>query len=204
MVIKATRRAPLPCRRLAHLPRRRQRARAAHRRSPGRRLVGAELSQPRAGRESADRDRLPACCTVEKGDVFVLATDGVYEHVGARFDHRDDQATTRTISTRPPERSSRRPTSSGSPDNLTVQIVRIDELPDGEASELFGQASRAAAAAAARSADGVRRLPDRPRAARQQPQPHLSRGRHRRPTRWSSSRSRRSTCAATRPTSSAS
>ena len=27
------------------------------------------------------------------------------------------------------------------PDNLTVQIVRIDELPDGEASELFGQAS---------------------------------------------------------------
>ena len=29
----------------------------------------------------------------------------------------------------------------GSADNLTVQIVRIDELPDGEASEVFGQLS---------------------------------------------------------------
>ena len=28
----------------------------------------------------------------------------------------------------------------GSPDNLTVQIVRIDELPDGEAGEMLGQA----------------------------------------------------------------
>ena len=29
----------------------------------------------------------------------------------------------------------------GSPDNLTVQIVRIDQLPDGEAGEVFGQSS---------------------------------------------------------------
>ena len=49
--------------------------------------------------------------------------------------------TTRTTWTAPPRRSSRRPISNGSPDNLTVQIVRIDELPDGEASEVFGQAS---------------------------------------------------------------
>ena len=33
------------------------------------------------------------------------------------------------------EEASRR----GSPDNLTVQIVRVDELPDGEAGEVFGQ-----------------------------------------------------------------
>ena len=32
---------------------------------------------------------------IEKGDVFVLATDGVYEHVGARFVAGDDRATTR-------------------------------------------------------------------------------------------------------------
>ena len=29
----------------------------------------------------------------------------------------------------------------GSPDNLTVQIVRIDELPDSDASDVFGLAS---------------------------------------------------------------
>ena len=29
----------------------------------------------------------------------------------------------------------------GSPDNLTIQIVRIDELPESEASEVFGQSS---------------------------------------------------------------
>ena len=66
---------------------------------------------------------------VETGDVFVLATDGVYEHVGARFDRQGRSATTRTIWTGPPGPSSRRPTSNGSPDNLTVQIVRIDEVP---------------------------------------------------------------------------
>ena len=49
-----------------------------------------------------------------------------------------------------------------------------------------------------RSADDVRRLQDHPRGAWQQPQPHLSRGRHRDRHDWSSSRFRRSTCAAIR------
>ena len=34
-----------------------------------------------------------------------------------------------------------RPIAQGSPDNLTIQIVRIDALPDGEAGEMFGQPS---------------------------------------------------------------
>jgi len=77
---------------------------------------------------------------VEKGDVFLLATDGVYEHVGARFiadtihDGTENlEGAARTIV----EEAYRR----GSDDNLTIQIVRIDELPDGEASEVFGQAA---------------------------------------------------------------
>jgi len=77
---------------------------------------------------------------LEKGDVFVLATDGVYEHAAARFiaatirDSGDDlDRAARTIVEQAYQH--------GSPDNLTIQIVRIDELPDSAASEVFGQAS---------------------------------------------------------------
>jgi serine/threonine protein phosphatase PrpC/ribosomal protein L39E len=77
---------------------------------------------------------------IEKGDVFVLATDGVYAHVGPRLvvnsitgSAGDLDAAARMIV----EEAFRH----GSADNLTVQIVRIDELPDGQAGELFGQAS---------------------------------------------------------------
>lgn len=67
------------------------------------------------------------------GDVLVLATDGVYEHVEPRSvvqaiaeaSDLDDAA--RQIVETAYER--------GSPDNLTVQIVRVDALPDGEAAE---------------------------------------------------------------------
>src|SRR5215470_4059681 len=75
---------------------------------------------------------------IEKGDVFLLATDGVYEHVGARFianaikeDKQDLDAVARSIVAEAYQK--------GSADNLTLQIVRIDELPDGQASEVFGQ-----------------------------------------------------------------
>ena len=76
---------------------------------------------------------------VEAGDVFVLATDGVAEHVGARFvagtirDNADDLDRAAGMIVQEAFRND-------SPDNLTVQIVRIDEVPHGEASELFGQA----------------------------------------------------------------
>jgi serine/threonine protein phosphatase PrpC/tRNA A-37 threonylcarbamoyl transferase component Bud32 len=75
---------------------------------------------------------------VEKGDTFVLATDGVYEHVGARFiantinsGAHDFDGAARTIG----EEAFRH----GSRDNLTVQVVRIDELPASEASDIIGQ-----------------------------------------------------------------
>ena len=77
---------------------------------------------------------------VEKGDTFVLATDGVYEHVGARFiadtvdrNAHDLDGAARAIG----EEAFRQ----GSRDNLTVQVVRIEELPDSETSDIFGQAA---------------------------------------------------------------
>jgi serine/threonine protein phosphatase PrpC len=76
---------------------------------------------------------------LEIGDVLVLTTDGIHEYVGARTlaaaiaEHADalDKAAL-TIAEAALER--------GSTDNLTIQIVRIDELPDGEAGEMLGRA----------------------------------------------------------------
>src|SRR6478752_3480573 len=75
---------------------------------------------------------------LETGDVFLLATDGVYEHVGTRFlagaikNHANDLDKAAQVIVEEAFQQ-------GSPDNLTIQIVRIDKLPDGEASEVFGQ-----------------------------------------------------------------
>lgn len=77
---------------------------------------------------------------LEKGDVFLQATDGVCEHLDgsavakALSTHVDDlDGAARTIAEQAYQR--------GSEDNLTVQIVRVDELPDGEASEMVDRAS---------------------------------------------------------------
>jgi serine/threonine protein phosphatase PrpC len=75
---------------------------------------------------------------VERGDIFVLVTDGIYEHAGDRQiakairDSADDlDEAARTVVELAYEL--------GSKDNLTVQIIRVDELPEGGASEVFGQ-----------------------------------------------------------------
>lgn len=77
---------------------------------------------------------------IEKGDVFLLATDGVYEHLSGGLmaaavrDHAADlDGAARLIVDEALER--------GSQDNLTVQIVRIDDLPNREASEVFQPSS---------------------------------------------------------------
>ena len=73
---------------------------------------------------------------IDKGDVFLLTTDGVHEHVGARFivstinaNFADLDRAAKIIV----DEAFRR----GSPDNLTIQIVRVDELPEAGASEVF-------------------------------------------------------------------
>ena len=75
---------------------------------------------------------------LEPGDVLVLATDGVYEHLSARRMAKavnegggDLEAAAKAIVDQAFE--------AGSEDNLTVQIVRVDGLPDGVASEVFAQ-----------------------------------------------------------------
>jgi serine/threonine protein kinase len=78
--------------------------------------------------------------SVEKGDIFILASDGVYEHVSARL-------MASTIRNNPTDLDNaakiivQEALSSDSPDNLTIQIVRIDELPERNASEVFQTAS---------------------------------------------------------------
>jgi serine/threonine protein phosphatase PrpC len=75
---------------------------------------------------------------IERGDIFVLTTDGVHEHVRPEAmvaevaRHGDDLD-------RAAEAIVRRAYENGSADNLTVQIVRIDALPDGEATEHLGR-----------------------------------------------------------------
>jgi len=76
----------------------------------------------------------------ERGDIFLLATDGVYEHVSGRFvattvrEHADnlDDAARRIVD---------KALQHGSQDNLTIQIVRIDETPSGEANEVLQPSS---------------------------------------------------------------
>ena len=78
--------------------------------------------------------------TIAKGDLFLLATDGVYEHVGSRFvaetitGHANDLDSAASVIVKEAKRR-------GSSDNLTVQIVRIDALPDSESSEIVRQAA---------------------------------------------------------------
>jgi serine/threonine protein phosphatase PrpC/predicted Ser/Thr protein kinase len=77
---------------------------------------------------------------LEKGDVFLQATDGVCDHLAApgvlaalRQCPDDLDAAARAIAAEALAR--------GSADNLTVQIVRVDELPDGEAAEVVDQSA---------------------------------------------------------------
>lgn len=74
---------------------------------------------------------------IEQGDVFLLATDGAYEFVDHRFitstldAHAGDlDGAAKSVV----EEAYRR----GSDDNITVQILRIDEVPQTGSSDIFG------------------------------------------------------------------
>ncbi len=72
------------------------------------------------------------------GDVFVLMTDGVAEFVGGRFVADTIQANQGDL-----DRAARLVAEEayrlGSPDNLTVQIVRLEALPDAADGDVIGQ-----------------------------------------------------------------
>lgn len=73
---------------------------------------------------------------VKQGDTFILATDGVYEHVSPEFmlaaidQHSDnlDQAAKDFVN---------EAYQKGSTDNLTAQIIRIDNIPSQDIDEIY-------------------------------------------------------------------
>ena len=77
---------------------------------------------------------------IEQGDIFILATDGVYEHLNTPHlekiikQHSDDlnQAARLVV---------QQAFDNGSQDNLTVQLIRIDELPEHQIGEVSQKAS---------------------------------------------------------------
>jgi len=75
---------------------------------------------------------------VEKGDIFLLATDGVYEYSSPKFvinavhEHANDLDTAAKAIVAEAYRRE-------STDNLTVQIVRVDELPTRDSDEIYQQ-----------------------------------------------------------------
>ena len=130
--------APLPRRRHADLSAGGRGARAADHRSPRPRRGEPAISSRALGAARAWRSTTQL--HVEVGDVFVLTTDGVYEHVIGRdrfiADPRvaaDLDAAARAIVRQASQR--------GSHDNLTVQIVRIDELPRHDPGEILAAAT---------------------------------------------------------------
>jgi serine/threonine protein kinase len=76
--------------------------------------------------------------TLEKGDIFVLATDGVYEQIDMDVMHTlitDSLTDLDQVAADMVHYASEQ----GSNDNLSVQIIRIDKLPSQEASERLQQ-----------------------------------------------------------------
>ncbi len=77
---------------------------------------------------------------IEPGSTFVLATDGVYEHVSEELiaemlrEHAADLE-------RAAELIAHSAHENGSPDNLTVQVVRVEELPAQSASDIIQEVS---------------------------------------------------------------
>ena len=70
-----------------------------------------------------------------EGDIFVLATDGVFEHIAPRALTAIIRAAQNGLDAAA-QRIVAQALENGSPDNLTLQIVRIDSLPKGEAADL--------------------------------------------------------------------
>ncbi|MCK5360091.1 MAG: protein kinase, partial [Gammaproteobacteria bacterium] len=75
---------------------------------------------------------------VKRGDIFLFVTDGVYEYASSHFiinainEHSNDLNTAAKVIVDEAYEQ-------GSTDNLTTQVVRVDELPSQDASEIYQQ-----------------------------------------------------------------
>ncbi|MFT7052855.1 MAG: serine/threonine protein phosphatase PrpC [Psychromonas sp.] len=72
--------------------------------------------------------------TIEKGDVFLIATDGVYEFISHQ-QMLDSIADSETLDIAA-QQIITQAISAGSDDNLSIQIVRIEHVPDYQLSEV--------------------------------------------------------------------
>ena len=73
---------------------------------------------------------------VAKGDVFLLATDGVYEYVSPHYLINSIQPIAENLDAIAADIIAEA-LRQGSDDNLTIQIIRIDDLPAADANELL-------------------------------------------------------------------
>ena len=73
---------------------------------------------------------------LEPGDTFLLATDGVYEFVNAKY-MLDTIRTCGTDLNDAAKKIAAQAYEQGSGDNLTVQILRVDSLPHKDANEVY-------------------------------------------------------------------
>ena len=110
--------------------------------------------------------------TIEKGDLFLLATDGVYEHVSGRFiaETIGKSANDLDGAAKSHRRGSEAPGQPGQSDGPD----RPDRRAAGHREQRDCQAGvRVAVPSFAGAQNGAGRLPDRAGNPRQQPQPHL-------------------------------
>jgi serine/threonine protein phosphatase PrpC len=77
---------------------------------------------------------------VDQGDIFIFATDGVHEHVDADFILDTLNGNLNELD-RAASIIAQEAYKQGSADNLTIQIVRVDALPDSLAGEMHQQLS---------------------------------------------------------------
>jgi serine/threonine protein phosphatase PrpC len=75
---------------------------------------------------------------VEQGDIFILATDGVYEYANAPFIINTIRAQENALDSAAKSIADEA-YSKGSTDNLTVQVVKVEALPHQDADELYQQ-----------------------------------------------------------------
>lgn len=76
--------------------------------------------------------------TVEKGDIFILATDGIYEFLEKELMHAFVQENSDNLDAAA-EKMAEYAFSQGSSDNLSAQIIRIEDLPSVDADERMKQ-----------------------------------------------------------------
>ncbi|MGJ8679851.1 protein kinase domain-containing protein [Paraglaciecola sp.] len=81
--------------------------------------------------------------TVEKGDIFILATDGVYEHLEKEMMYAFVQEDMDDLDAAA-EKMAKHAYGRGSSDNLSAQIIRIDDLPSVDADERMKQLTQLA------------------------------------------------------------